>query len=152
MWCKLIVKYFCTFFVPDWRVTGGHRLTCRWLLLPREVLHSAPQCSTAERLLFEIYSIQKFFPLAPPVGGDLLVDLPRQCSDAGITRLGGLKGILFLDKGHRLCRVVSEPPGLHPGTLTLPQSWQPVKEEINNKVNKVKVANCVNEDYEFPVE
>ena len=45
---------------------------------------------------------------------------------------------------------VSEPPGLHPGTL--PLSWQPVKEEINNKVNKVKVANCVNEGYEFPVE
>ena len=43
-----------------------------------------------------------------------------------------------------------EPPGLHPGTL--PQSWQPVKEEMNNEVNKVKVANCVNEDYEFPVE
>ena len=30
--------------------------------------------------------------------------------------------------------------------------WQPVKEEMNNKVNKVKVANCVNEGYEFPVE
>ena len=47
---------------------------------------------------------------------------------------------------------VSEPPGLHPGTLPLPQSWQPVKEEMNYKVNKVKVANCVNEGYEFPVE
>ena len=47
---------------------------------------------------------------------------------------------------------VSEPPGLHPGTLPLPQSWQPVKEEMNNKVNKVKVVNCVNEGYEFPVE
>ena len=51
---------------------------------------------------------------------------------------------------------------LNPGTLPLPQSWQPVKEELNkkeynqeetnNKVNKVKVANCVNEGYEFPVE
>ena len=49
-------------------------------------------------------------------------------------------------------RSLSEPPGLHPGTLPLPQFWQPVKEEINNKVNKVKVANCVNEGYEFPVE
>ena len=48
--------------------------------------------------------------------------------------------------------LVSEPPGLHPGTLLLPQSWQPVKEEMYNKVNKVKVANCVNEGYEFPVE
>ena len=47
---------------------------------------------------------------------------------------------------------MSEPPGLHPGTLPLPQSWQPVKEEMNNKVNKVKVANCMNEGYEFPVE
>ena len=47
---------------------------------------------------------------------------------------------------------MSEPPGLHPGTLSLPQSWQLVKEEMNNKVNKVKVANCVNEGYEFPVE
>ena len=47
--------------------------------------------------------------------------------------------------------VLSEPPRLHPGTLPLPQSWQPVKEEMNNKVNKVKVANCVNEGYEFPV-
>ena len=57
---------------------------------------------------------------------------------------------------------MSEPPGLHPGTLPLPQSWQPVKEELNkkednqeemnNKVNKVKVTNCVNEGYEFPVE
>ena len=47
---------------------------------------------------------------------------------------------------------MSEPPGFHPGTLPLPQSWQPVKEEMNNKVNKVKVANCVNEGYEFPVE
>ena len=46
---------------------------------------------------------------------------------------------------------MSEPPGLHPGTLHLPQSWQPAK-EMNNKVNKVKVANCVNEGYEFPVE
>ena len=46
---------------------------------------------------------------------------------------------------------VSEPPGLHPGTLPLPQSRQPVKEEMNNKV-KVKVANCVNDGYEFPVE
>ena len=45
---------------------------------------------------------------------------------------------------------MSEPPGLHPGTL--PQSLQLVKEEMNNKVNKVKVANCVNEGYEFPVE
>ena len=27
-----------------------------------------------------------------------------------------------------------------------------MKEEVNNKVNKVKVANCVNEGYEFPVE
>ena len=49
-------------------------------------------------------------------------------------------------------RRLSEPPGLHPGTLPLPQSGQPVKEEMNNKVNKVKVANCVNESYEFPVE
>ena len=48
------------------------------------------------------------------------------------------------------CGAVSEPPGLHPGTLPLPQSWQPVKEEMNNKVNKVKVANFVNEGYEFP--
>ena len=47
---------------------------------------------------------------------------------------------------------MSEPPGLHPGTLPLPQSWQPVKEEMNNKDNKVKVANSVNEGYEFPVE
>ena len=47
---------------------------------------------------------------------------------------------------------MSEPPGLHPGTLPLPQSWQPVKEEMNNKVNIDKVANCVNESYEFPVE
>ena len=47
---------------------------------------------------------------------------------------------------------ISEPPGLHPGTLPLPQSWPPVKEEMNNKVNKVKVANCVNEGYEFSVE
>ena len=46
---------------------------------------------------------------------------------------------------------MSEPPGLHPGTLPLPQSWQPVKEKMNNKVNKVKVANWVNEGYEFPV-
>ena len=45
---------------------------------------------------------------------------------------------------------MSESPGLHPGTLPLSQSWQPVKEEMNNKVNKVKVANCVNEGYEFP--
>ena len=44
---------------------------------------------------------------------------------------------------------MSEPPGLHPGTLPLPQSWQPVKEEMNNKVNKVKVANCVNEGMSF---
>ena len=48
---------------------------------------------------------------------------------------------------------MSEPPGLHPGTLLLPlplpQSWQLVKEEMNNKVNKVKVANCVNEGYKF---
>ena len=48
--------------------------------------------------------------------------------------------------------VIVRPPRLHPGTLPLPQSWQPVKEEMNNKVNKVKVANCVNEGYEFPVE
>ena len=58
--------------------------------------------------------------------------------------------------------MLSEPPGLHPGTLPLPQSWQPVKEELNkkednreemnNKVNKVKVVNFVNEGYEFPVE
>ena len=47
--------------------------------------------------------------------------------------------------------ILSEPPRLHPGTLPLPQSWQPVKEEMNNKVNKVKLANCVNEGYEFPV-
>ena len=47
---------------------------------------------------------------------------------------------------------MSEPPGLHPGILPLPQSWQPVKEEMNNKVIKVKVASCVNEGYEFPVE
>ena len=47
---------------------------------------------------------------------------------------------------------VSEPPGLHQGTLPPPQSWQPVKEEMNNKVNKVRVANCVNEGYDFPVE
>ena len=59
---------------------------------------------------------------------------------------------------------MSEPPGLNPGTLPLPLSWQPVKEELNkkeddqeemnnkvNKVNKVKVANCVNDGYEFPV-
>ena len=56
---------------------------------------------------------------------------------------------------------MSESHGLNPGTLTLPQSWQPVKEELNkkednqeemnNKVNKVKVANCVNEGYEFPL-
>ena len=26
------------------------------------------------------------------------------------------------------------------------------QEEMNNKVNKVKVSNCVNEGYEFPVE
>ena len=55
---------------------------------------------------------------------------------------------------------LSEPPGLHQGTLPLPQSWQPVKEELNkkednqedmnNKVNKVKVANCAKEGYEFP--
>ena len=44
---------------------------------------------------------------------------------------------------------MSEPPGLHPETLPLPQSWQSVKIEMNNKVNKVKVANCVNEGYEF---
>ena len=57
---------------------------------------------------------------------------------------------------------VSEPLGLNPGTLPLPLSWQPVKEklnkkednqeEMNNKVNKVKVAYCVDEGYEFPVE
>ena len=47
---------------------------------------------------------------------------------------------------------VLKPPGLHPGTLPLPQSWQPVKEEMNNKVNKVKVDNCVNKGYKFPVE
>ena len=47
---------------------------------------------------------------------------------------------------------VSEPPGLHQGTLPPPQSWQPVKEEMNNKVNKVRVVNCVNEGYDFPVE
>ena len=53
---------------------------------------------------------------------------------------------------HTCSYKLSEPPGLHPGTLPLPQSWQPGKEEMNNKVNKVKVANCVNEGYEFPVE
>ena len=52
--------------------------------------------------------------------------------------------------------------GLNPGTLPLPLSGQPVKEnlnkkegnqeEMNNKVNKVKVAYCVDEGYEFPVE
>ena len=32
----------------------------------------------------------------------------------------------------------SEPPGLHPGTLPLPQSWQPVKEEMNTKLIKLR--------------
>ena len=54
----------------------------------------------------EVYSIQKFLPLALPVGGDLFVGLPRQRRDMGITWLGGLKGILFLSKGYNLSRVV----------------------------------------------
>ena len=44
MWCKLIIEDFGTsFVVPDWRLTEGHRLTCRWLLLHGEVPHCAPQ-------------------------------------------------------------------------------------------------------------
>ena len=72
-------------------------------MLPGEVLHCASQLRGS---FFEVHSNQKFLLLALPVRGDLLVDLPHQCSDAGITWLGGLKGILFLGKGHRLSQVV----------------------------------------------
>ena len=46
-----------------------------------------------------------------------------------------------LDDGRQRChqdQLLSEPPGLHPGTLPLPQSWQPVKEELNKKIIKKK--------------